>query len=662
MRKKDSEFETGYYTETGLTPTNKGHFAHIELEDFACWVVAEKLDSCEEKNSAEIVVKGILDDFIQKPSLSKSRIKQYLENAHNKLISESKKIMLRSSLAMVVTDYSNIVWAVAGNVRLYHFRQGRFNFRSKDQTMAQLMLDAGNLGEEEINSRNERNALINYLGISTEFKPWISSPYPLEDGDQIIFGTLGFWENLKTSEITQTLSALDNSEECTAKLREALLNRETKPARNYLIAVISMSRIAKGTSFPFMGLLRKIAIFLFLVLLGGIGFLFNQGANLKIPLIPRNKAGKVANAPVKSHLKSKKVSIRQSSNLQDISPAASIVAGDAASQTGQYRTNEAETTVSARSVGGEGDSQINRVGPKSNENRIDPEETEKQREAEKQRKQRIAAEQARKQREAEEQRKQRIAAEQARKRREAEEQRKQRIAAEQARKQREAEELRKQRIAAEQARKQREAEELRKQRIAAEQARKQREAEEQRKQRIAAEQARKQQEAEEQRKQRIAAEQARKQQEAEEERKQRAAAEREKILEEARRLQEAEEWRRSQAIQEAGKQPEAEETGKTQETKPVEKPDYSSTVGPNQKEDNSLDIKLNQARTWEKAGDEKYSAEQYDEALKLYKMARNVYRELGRNREVTALDYKINDTINKKLLFQIKRGLKGLSR
>jgi hypothetical protein len=40
MRKKNSEFETGYFSETGLTPTHKGHFAFIELDDFACWVAA----------------------------------------------------------------------------------------------------------------------------------------------------------------------------------------------------------------------------------------------------------------------------------------------------------------------------------------------------------------------------------------------------------------------------------------------------------------------------------------------------------------------------------------------------------------------------------------------------------------------------------------------
>jgi serine/threonine protein phosphatase PrpC len=604
MRKKNSEFETGYFSETGLTPTHKGHFAFIELDDFACWVAAEKLDSCEEKNSAKIVVEQVLDQFIQKPSLSKSRIKQYLDTAHRKLTSESEKIMLRSSLAMVVTDYSNIVWAVAGNVRLYHFRQGNFNFRSKDQTMAQLMLDAGNLGEEEINMRNERNALINYLGISTEFKPWISNPYPLEDGDQILFCTLGFWENLKTAEIVRSLSALNNSEECATKLREVLLNREAKPARNYMIAVISMSRVAKSASLPLQGLLRKVAIFVFLALLGGIGFLFNQGANIKLPLFPQMNLKKMANLPVIFPLKPEETSVRAkpSPKLQEPSSAVSVTVNDSASQTGQYpETGAPEMAVSSLPAGQDGNSPSRRFEPGSMENRNNRVETEEQRETR---------------------------------------------------------ELRTVRIAAEQARKQREVEELRKQRIAAEQARKQREAEELRKQRIAAEQARKQQEADVLRRQQ-------------------AAAEKQRVLEEARQLQEAEEWRKSQTRQETGWQNAGEGLGKAQETEKFpsqpeeealpnqaeqENPNPSASSGSVPKAENSLEIKLSQAKAWEKAGDEKYSASQYDEALKFYKMARNAYRELGKTREVTILDHKINDTINQKLLFQIKRGIKELKR
>jgi len=107
---------------------------------------------------------------------------------------------------------------------------------------------------------------------------------------------------------------------------------------------------------------------------------------------------------------------------------------------------------------------------------------------------------------------------------------------------------------------------------------------------------------------------------------------------------------------------EIQELGQTAEIIQADFSNPASTAGPGQKVENSLEMQLKQARTWEKAGDEKYSAEQYDAALKLYKIARNAYRELGRSREVTALDHKINDTINQKLLFQIKRGIKELGR
>jgi serine/threonine protein phosphatase PrpC len=632
MRKKNCEFESGYYAETGLTATHKGYFSFVELEDYACWVVAEKLDSCEDKDSAKLAVERVLADFVQKPSLSKSRIRQCLENAHQKLISESEKIMLRTSLAMVVTDYSKIVWAIAGNVRLYHFRQGDFNFRSKDQTMAQVMFDAGNLGEAEINIRNERNALLNYLGITTEFKPWVSNPYPLEDGDQILLCTLGFWENFKTVEITQALSAVNNSKDCVEKLRETLVNRAPKPGRNYLLAVISLSRTAKGVTLPYMGLLRKVAIIAFLLLLGGIGFRFNQVDNLKFWIIPPTRLKTAVKARVQHHRISKKTVTQKNSDWHGTPLLTPNSKNNSTNESEQsLEVIDQEKPVLDNSV---------RIADDPTNTNVESDNIEKQQNLKEARKQREAAEL-----------------------------RKQKVVAEEARKQREAAELRKQKVAAEEARKQREAEELRKLRVAAEEARKQREAEELHKQRVAAEEARKQREAEELRKQKVAAEEARKQREVEELRKQKVAAEKQKVNEEARKLQEAEEWRKAKASEEADEYGIVEEnaeiqvkseSAELQKREEKEKINPPQTAQPGPREENAREMKLSQAINWEKSGDQKYNAAKYDEALNLYKMARNIYKELGKTREVKVLDYKINDTINKKIMFKIKRGIKKM--
>ncbi|HYH04572.1 MAG TPA: hypothetical protein VEC37_15885, partial [Bacillota bacterium] len=244
MEPKVSPFQTGFLTEAGNINTSKQYYAFIEKEGLACWIVAEQIDSSEEKESAKLAAEQIIWDFSQKPTLSQSKLREYLTNAHQKLVNESGNIMLKASLVMVVSDYSRMVWAVSGNVRLYHFRDKVFNFRSKDQTMAQVMLDAGNLKEEEINRRNERSGLINYLGISTEFKPLISRVFPLHEGDKILICNLGLWEKVTAQDLTQALEANEGPAQVLKQLQENWLIKSDKPLKQFIGTLIYVDKIS----------------------------------------------------------------------------------------------------------------------------------------------------------------------------------------------------------------------------------------------------------------------------------------------------------------------------------------------------------------------------------------------------------------------------------
>ncbi|CAM5263423.1 putative protein OS=Lysinibacillus sphaericus OX=1421 GN=LYSIN_00593 PE=4 SV=1 [Lysinibacillus sphaericus] len=82
MRKKEnSDFKTSFLSEAGSFMQNKDYFAYAELDDVACWVAVKGLDSDQEINSAELAVKGILEKFMEKPSMSRKRIKKYIKNA-----------------------------------------------------------------------------------------------------------------------------------------------------------------------------------------------------------------------------------------------------------------------------------------------------------------------------------------------------------------------------------------------------------------------------------------------------------------------------------------------------------------------------------------------------------------------------------------------------
>jgi serine/threonine protein phosphatase PrpC len=277
MRKSNSNFKTSFVSEPGTFITNKGCFAFVELDDVACWVMADGLDSDEEKESAQIAVHRIFEEFVEKPQLSRAKIRGCLQNAHQLLESESRNVRLKVGLIMLVTDYSKIIWATAGNTRLYHFRNGMYNFRSKDQTIAQLMVDSGKITESELNEHDERNNLINYLGKSSVFKPFVSRKYRLWDGDVMILGNSGFWENIYNEELGVAVRDSKDAEELVDNLEDALLGKQNEVLNNYSIAAIYATKVFQEKTIDYLKIAKRGAVIVLpLLLVLGIGLFINK--------------------------------------------------------------------------------------------------------------------------------------------------------------------------------------------------------------------------------------------------------------------------------------------------------------------------------------------------------------------------------------------------
>ncbi len=273
MRKNSSDFNTSFVSEAGTFRTNKDYFAFMELDDMACWIAADGIDSDEDFESAEIAVKSVFTDFTDKPKMSRRKIKKYIKNAHRALKSESRNVRLKASIIVMITDYSKMIWAVAGNTRLYHFRNGKYNFRSKDQSIAQMMSDAGKINEYEINEHEERNNLTNYLGKADSFKPYISKKYKLNDGDAVILCTSGFWENVDRIEMTDAISDAQESSALVDNLEEMLLGRQNKILNNYTIAAVYANKVFKENPRDNMRWIKKAVAILIPVLILSAGFL-----------------------------------------------------------------------------------------------------------------------------------------------------------------------------------------------------------------------------------------------------------------------------------------------------------------------------------------------------------------------------------------------------
>ncbi|WDV05460.1 MULTISPECIES: serine/threonine protein phosphatase [Lysinibacillus] len=280
MRKENSDFKTSFLSEAGSFLQNKDYFAYTELDDVACWVAVKGLDSDQEISSAELAVKAILEKFMEKPSMSRRSIKKYLRNAQAILQAQSLRVRLKASIVMVVSDYSKMIVAVAGNSRLYHFRNGTLSYKTTDQSLAQEIVNSRNRSLD-ISQHEERSNLLNYLGKPEDFKPFVSKKMKLLDGDVLVLCTAGFWEDVNEIEMADALEDAKDPEQYTDLLEEVLLSRQRKVVNNYTIATIFANKVYQETNKKKMKYIKMIAAALIVALVVGGSTLFYQAKQAK---------------------------------------------------------------------------------------------------------------------------------------------------------------------------------------------------------------------------------------------------------------------------------------------------------------------------------------------------------------------------------------------
>ena len=243
MRKQNSDYQTSNLSEVGTQLENRDYHGYVELDDFACWVVADGIDEVELKKSAELVVKGVLAAFTEKPGISKRHLKEYLNTAHRVLKRESVKSRLKASVMIVVSDYMSIRYAHAGNVRLQVISGNEMTIISEDHSYYQQKIDDGTYPMNRSTGFEERNNLINYAGIQKGFNTSVSKKYKLKQMDTLLITTVGFWEHITPIELVDGLEETKEPKEVTDNLENQLLSKHAKDLNNYTIVAIFVNKL-----------------------------------------------------------------------------------------------------------------------------------------------------------------------------------------------------------------------------------------------------------------------------------------------------------------------------------------------------------------------------------------------------------------------------------
>lgn len=243
MRRDNSVFKTKFISEAGSFLRNADYFAFVEMEDYACYCIADGIDDDRKRQSAEIAVSTVITQFSEKKKMSKRHLKKYIEEAHKALLKETKDVRLEASIIIMVTDYRKMRWIQAGNARLYHWRNGRIVHKSADQSLSQAMADNGEISIDKIEQHEERHNLYCYLGMPGIFKPYISKKIKLMDGDIVALCTRGIWENTGEAELLDSIEEASEPEDVCTGIEDIILSQRMKLISNYTMSCTYMNKV-----------------------------------------------------------------------------------------------------------------------------------------------------------------------------------------------------------------------------------------------------------------------------------------------------------------------------------------------------------------------------------------------------------------------------------
>lgn len=244
MRKLNSAFKTAFISEAGAALENNDYFAFVELDDFACYVIASSITDMARSESAKTAVERILLRFQENPSIGKRALRSYLKEANEDLLQARGGERLKASVTVIATDYEAIRYASAGNARFRLYREGTFKAKSVDMSLSQDLVDEDALSPNLLTRHDERHNLYTYLGQEKEFRPFISAKFTLMDADVIVLYTRGIWENIDEADLDDIFSeAADDPQEPLDNTEDMLLSKQPDTLENYTIAAVFVDKV-----------------------------------------------------------------------------------------------------------------------------------------------------------------------------------------------------------------------------------------------------------------------------------------------------------------------------------------------------------------------------------------------------------------------------------
>lgn len=230
-------FETATLSAAGGRATNEDSVGYRVVEGAGCWALADGLGGHRGGEVASsLAVDAALKSFESDPTIRRFALEAHVEEANravlDRQVAEPELAHMRTTMVTMIASQEAAMWSHAGDSRLYWLRKGKIQEQTKDDSVPQRLVDAGELSADQIRFHEDRSRLLNSIGAREKAVASHREIVP-DVGDFFLLASDGLWEYVTEPEIEQDLDAAKSTQSWIDKMETRVKQRASADHDNY---------------------------------------------------------------------------------------------------------------------------------------------------------------------------------------------------------------------------------------------------------------------------------------------------------------------------------------------------------------------------------------------------------------------------------------------
>lgn len=220
-----------HYQEDALFPV-----PHNAREQQSVWVVCDGVGGNPCGDKASQLVSREAADYL-KGGLPPEMLQSYLSSKMKEHAAQHPACrQMSSTLTFLQIRDEDVLIGWCGDSRIYHFREEKILFRSRDHSLVQDLVEQGELTEEEARYDFRNNIITRAIGLQQDDIDF-QSVEDVQTGDFFLLCTDGVTETFDDRQLSEIFSSQLNTEE----IRETLLDAcRSESSDNYTAYILQV--------------------------------------------------------------------------------------------------------------------------------------------------------------------------------------------------------------------------------------------------------------------------------------------------------------------------------------------------------------------------------------------------------------------------------------